>query len=85
MSYPEVGIDGEVNPCYFFMREVENCYHNNLYPATNCKNEQSDFFECHKRGKQVNYLFKKGQTYELTSASTSQGESHQRPTLRCAK
>ena len=53
MSYPELGVDGEMNPCYFLLREVEHCYHRNLYPATNCQKEQNDFFECHTRGKQV--------------------------------
>ena len=53
MSYPEIGVDGEVNPCYFFMREMEQCYHNRLYHATDCKTQQADFLECHNRNKQV--------------------------------
>lgn len=53
MSYPEIGVDGEVNPCYFFMREMEQCYHNRLFHATDCKTQQADFLECHNRNKQV--------------------------------
>jgi hypothetical protein len=37
------------------MRELENCYHNNLYPATRCKAQQEDFLECHNRNKQVKH------------------------------
>lgn len=48
-----MGVDGEVNPCYFLLREVEHCFHKNLYSATTCKPVQDDFFECHNRGKQV--------------------------------
>lgn len=55
MSYPELGVDGDVNPCYFFMREAENCYHTKLYPQTDCKKESDNFMECHNKNKQVNH------------------------------
>jgi hypothetical protein len=53
MSYPEMGVDGEVNPCYFLMREVEDCFHRELFSVTKCKTVRDDFFECHTRAKQV--------------------------------
>lgn len=43
MSYPEIGVDGEVNPCYFFMRELEHCFHSNLYGSTRCQTQREDF------------------------------------------
>lgn len=55
MSYPEVGVDGDVNPCYFFMREAEHCYHTKLYPQTDCKKESDNFLECHNKNKQVKH------------------------------
>lgn len=56
MSYPELGVDGEINPCYFFLRELEHCFHNHLYPTTDCKSYREDFLECHNRNKQVSQL-----------------------------
>lgn len=56
MSYPEMGVDGEPNPCFFLMRELEHCYNRELYTNTKCKNVQDDFFECHNRGKQVFFI-----------------------------
>jgi hypothetical protein len=35
------------------MRELENCYHNQLYHSSRCQAQQSDFLECHNRNKQV--------------------------------
>ena len=43
MSYPEIGDDGEVNPCYFFMRELEHCFHSNLYGSSRCQTQREDF------------------------------------------
>ena len=53
MSYPELQIGGDLNPCYFYLQELRYCSENNLYPKTTCKNESEDFYECHTRAKQV--------------------------------
>ena len=46
-------MDGEVNPCYFLMRELEQCVHDHLYHSRDCGRQREDFYECHNRGKQV--------------------------------
>lgn len=35
------------------MRELEHCYHSQLYSASRCTAHQQNFLECHNRSKQV--------------------------------
>ena len=53
MSYPWYSVNGDMNPCYFYMQELKQCHQTKMYPHTNCRNEAEDFVECHNRQKHV--------------------------------
>lgn len=53
MAYPLYSNEGDVNYCYLYLRHLEQCYQDKIFPKTNCSREQEDFMECHNSKKYV--------------------------------